>query len=100
MNFYECEKCGAIPGVTACCTDNPREVQQWVSVEDRLPEKVSNNWPKVLAFWHTSEPDYEPGGMDASWFDGRHWQASNGEMDYHGSRRVTHWMPLPAPPQQ
>lgn len=23
MSFYHCDKCGGIPGLTWCCTDNP-----------------------------------------------------------------------------
>ena len=71
---------------------------QWISVKDQLPEATPEIWARVLAFWATTDPDYEPGGIEASWFDGRHWQGGDGSMDYHGARRVTHWMPLPATP--
>lgn len=79
-----------------------REVQQWISVEDRLPEtnRGISGWARVLAYWTTSDPDYEPGGIETSFFDGRNWQGANGDMDYHGARRVTHWMPLPEPPTE
>lgn len=76
------------------------ESQRWISVNDQLPETGPGSFDQtqVLAFWTTTDPDCDPGGIEASWFDGRHWQGANGEMDYHGARRVTHWMTLPAPP--
>lgn len=77
------------------------ELGQWISVYDRLPDVpqgVSSS-TKVLAFWEGGDPDEEPSGPDVSLCgsDGR-WQRANGEMDYHGDGRVTHWQPLPEPP--
>ncbi len=77
-----------------------QEAAGWVRVEDGLPQVKPGDFDgaRVLAFWATTDPDEDPGGIETSWFDGRNWQGANGEMDYHGNRRVTHWMPLPATP--
>ncbi|MGZ9570689.1 DUF551 domain-containing protein [Alcaligenes nematophilus] len=74
---------------------------QWISVYDRLPDVPPGVFSstKVLAFWQGGDPDEEPSGPDVSLCgsDGR-WQRANGEMDYFGDGRVTHWQPLPEPP--
>ncbi len=77
------------------------EPGQWISVYDRLPDVPPGvlSSTKVLAFWEGGDPDEEATGPDVSLCgsDGR-WQRANGEMDYHGNGRVTHWQPLPEPP--
>lgn len=76
---------------------------KWNNVKNKLPsiEKDVHGFnvsKLVLAFWATKDPDYEPGGIETSFFDGRHWQGADGSMDYHGARNVTHWMDLPDEP--
>lgn len=77
------------------------EPGQWISVYDRLPDVPPGvlSSTKVLAFWQGGDPDEEATGPDVSLCgsDGR-WQRANGEMDYHGNRRLTHWQPLPELP--
>jgi len=81
----------------------PQTAPQWIPVGERLPELDATRLDSaasdhVLAFWSTRDPDNEPAGIEVSWFDGRYWQDGRGNMDYHGTRRVTHWLPLPPPP--
>ena len=63
------------------------EAQEWVSVEDRLPESNtivlgwgSHHWPWVVEM--ESEPN--------EWYD---------SSDGNGVVGVTHWKPLPEPPE-
>ena len=37
MSFWECEKCGGVPGVTPCCSDN-RVVE---NKEDKMSKRIS-----------------------------------------------------------
>ena len=55
-------------------------VQQWISVNDRLPER----WQNVL-----SVSKYGKVCVDYVFTDGSWWS----------DRDVTHWMPLPQPPK-
>ena len=55
-------------------------VQEWVSVNDRLPEKFES----VLVF--------RDGKISIDYNEGNGWFA----YDFNG-KRVTHWMPLPQP---
>ena len=55
---------------------------EWVSVEERLPEHMKD----VIVL-------YGGGGIDIDWVD------SLGDFRFDNLfGRVTHWMPLPAPP--
>lgn len=64
-------------------------VQEWISVEDRLPDACGN----VLAY------STEYGNIDLYYYMGQ------GEFDHYRNgitdaqtHRFTHWMPLPQPP--
>ena len=64
-------------------------VQEWVSVDDRLPK----NWTDVLVssrfgFLETAVYTGTPGKWRIGW---------NGDMLESDS--ITHWMPLPEPPK-
>ena len=65
-----------------------REMNEWISVEDRLPEG-RNQWGSC--WWLVNIVGQIP--TDALFIDGE-WL--KGE-DY--LTRVTHWQPLPAPPE-
>ena len=58
---------------------------EWISVEDRLPEDTK----QVLFFWSNR-------WFELGYYDGNEWH----EWWYNGSicLDVTHWMPLPDPP--
>ena len=61
--------------------DNGVTVQEWISVEDRLPKPFES----VLVF--------RDGKISIDYNEGNGWFA----YDFNG-KRVTHWMPLPLAP--
>ena len=70
--------------------DSTPTVGDWISVEDRLPEKNGVD----LAYYDrtcVSSVYYEKGRAQSEWTD-----------DYEGycDFDVTHWMPLPEPPKE
>ena len=65
---------------------------EWISVKERLPE----------AYYYYGESDNvlvvdEIGIRKILYFDGGCWCYPTGETD---DRKVTHWMPLPEPPEE
>lgn len=65
-------------------------VQEWVSVDDRLPEE-NGRYLTVNKMW-----DYKICVFDL-WFDGGFWYID--EEDDLFNFEVTHWMPMPQPPK-
>ena len=59
---------------------------KWISVEERLPEEKES----VLVH-------YVDGWMPIAFLLDGKWYQSNGEMSWLS---VTHWMPLPQPPEE
>lgn len=57
------------------------EQQRWVSVKDRLPDKIG----KVLVI--------DNGKVDINSWAGKY------EGWYYANKNITHWMPLPEPPK-
>ena len=74
-------------------------VQEWISVEDRLPDNKEHDW--VLAqvvedngFMHIPRVmEYRQAKND--WFEETYGWLS----EHNGVFTVTHWMPLPPPPK-
>ena len=74
-------------------------VQEWISVDDRLPDNKEYDW--VLAqvvedngFMHIpTVMEYRQSKND--WFEETYGWLS----DHNGVFTVTHWMPLPQPPK-
>ena len=74
-------------------------VQEWISVEDRLPDNKEYDW--VLAqvvedngFMHIpTVMEYRQSKND--WFEETYGWLS----EHNGAFTVTHWMPLPEPPK-
>jgi hypothetical protein len=67
-------------------------MSEWISVEDRLPEHKE----RVLGYWAALEDGaYE--GIEISWRAN-----SNIWTSYFvpGFSEITHWMPLPEPPEK
>ena len=71
------------------------KVPHWVSVEDELPKNVAN---RVLAFCENGvmyAAHYEGGETDKWYMNmGTWWEEGTGKLT------VTHWMPIPEPPQE
>ena len=63
-------------------------VQEWISVDDRLPESIAN---RVLVVCERSN------GVFYAHYEKPFW--INLETDKPFISTVTHWMPLPAPPE-
>ena len=63
-------------------------VQEWISVEDRLPENIAN---RVLVVCERSN------GVFYAHYEKPFW--INLETDKPFISTVTHWMPLPEPPK-
>ena len=74
-------------------------VQEWISVNDRLPENKEHDW--VLAqvvedngYMHIPKVmEYRQSKND--WFEETYGWLS----EHNGAFTVTHWMPLPQPPK-
>ena len=71
-------------------------MSEWVSVKERLPELGAT----VLTYWNSGKYEvlYYCGA------DGKHWFGRTGDINstYHQTNLfecITHWQPLPAPPQ-
>jgi hypothetical protein len=80
-------------------------MSEWISVDDRLPEKVGS----YLVFYHEwSKGEYLPTYDDCTirtmiFLCNKKWRYpvccdKKCEADTH--REVTHWMPLPEPPEK
>ena len=70
-----------------------RRASGWVSVEERLPEKAKWSGDRVLVYTeegyiHTGLYEGEAATDDDPWWD-----------KFNDSGYVTHWMPLPEPPE-
>ena len=59
---------------------------QWISVKDRLPQ----SFEKVLI--------YHRNGISYGWYNGRYWERG-AKTNHRALETVTHWMPLPEPPE-
>ena len=64
---------------------------EWVRVEERLPRLREN--VLVCAYWH------EHWGAYIGWNNGHGWTVSCG-IGQRNDVQVSHWMPLPAPPDR
>ena len=64
-------------------------VQEWISVDDRLPEEESNY---IVYYKHAFCDDENHVGICVCFYDGNEFQ-----MD--SLHKVTHWIPLPNPPK-
>lgn len=58
----------------------------WISVEDKMPEA----YERVLIANRS--------GVNVAWYNGRYWERG-ASTRHRALTTVTHWMPLPAPPE-
>ena len=79
--------------------NNGVTVQEWISVDDRLPDNKEHDWvlaqvvedngymhiPKVMEYMQSKN----------DWFEETYGWISK----HNGAFTVTHWMPLPEPPK-
>ena len=85
-----------------CLLANGVTVQEWISVEDRLPDKTG----RYLVLKNRIAPDYLGGnGTDIvilKFFTDKGFRMPTHIPDWINeeiSEEVTHWMPLPQPPK-
>ena len=73
------------------------QVPRWIPVEERLPE---NGVPVLINYIGSNDGKYHPDGT-AVWTD--HgcfwWEGSLEDCDTEVAVPITHWMPLPEPPE-
>ena len=68
-------------------------VQEWISVEDRLPEYSNDGFADAVLVTDGFV-------QHMAYFVGREWRfAESGEIKEPMWYRITHWMPLPNPPK-
>ena len=65
---------------------------EWISVEERLPEKGTN---VITARWSTACLDNPKLLVDVAYFSGGTFQHLEAQFVFE----PTHWMPLPEPPR-
>ena len=68
-------------------------VQEWISVEDRLPEDSNDGFADAVLVTDGFV-------QHMAYFVGGEWRfAESGEIKEPMWYRITHWMPLPQPPK-
>lgn len=67
----------------------------WISVEDRLPEKAIKDFPCSYSNWVLTFSDKSGRTEFGTYnFDDKEWHDDFGEV----ATGITHWMPLPKAP--
>lgn len=72
--------------------------RRWIPVEERLPE---NGVPVLINYIGCNDGEYHPDGT-AVWTDLGcfWWEGSLKDCDTEVAVPITHWMPLPEPPEE
>ena len=90
---HDCGKCYAndchISEIADHLISNGVTVQEWISVDERLPEEKVNC---IVHYKHAYCDNDDYWAIGICFYDGEKFQ-----MDW--SYKVTHWMPLPKPPK-
>ena len=74
--------------------NNGVTVQEWVSVDDRLPEYSNDGFADAVLVTDGFV-------QHMAYFVGGEWRfAESGEIKEPMWYRITHWMPLPQPPKE
>ena len=82
--------------------DQGRTMNEWISVDDRLPEDKGDGVKhQEIDLWCGEDKCRYP---DAYYFKGKFWDIAldhDGCFDFYFElENITHWMPLPQPPEQ
>ena len=78
-----------VKDIASYLTDNGVTVQEWISVDERLPEEKVNC---IVHYKHAYCDNDDYWAIGICFYNGEKFQ-----MDW--SYKVTHWMPLPKPPK-
>ena len=92
-----------LPALILSLVSMARRAPRWTPVEEGLPEDAAH----VLIFRHVMPGDADTEGIppagyhyvDAAYYSTRQGFIPDGEEDYGPAERVTHWAPLPEPPE-
>ena len=90
-----CDQCGInkdsryIENLASYLIANGVTVQEWISVDERLPEEKANC---IVYYKHAFCDDENHVGICVCFYD-----CNEFDMDF--AHKVTHWMPLPEPPK-
>ena len=82
--------CAMVCGIVDALIENGVTVQEWISVDDRLPEHRD----VVLCFMRFGEQRI------LQWDNVSSWWLGYGHGDDWQKADVTNWMPLPEPPER
>ncbi|HDH3839991.1 TPA: DUF551 domain-containing protein [Salmonella enterica subsp. enterica serovar Oranienburg] len=77
--------------LNACRAAMLQDAEQWIPCSERMPEEVGRYWCYVEEQNSLGKSHYQ---WNCSWNGDRWW------VESENGGRVTHWMPLPAAPQQ
>lgn len=72
-------------------------MSEWISVESKLPPmpKPGKSVSEMVLILGSDDEPY------LGWYiSGKEWADKHGRIDIHGGDYVTHWMPLPNPPER
>ena len=78
-----------IEAVADYLLDSGVTVQEWISVDDRLPEEKANC---IVYYQHSYCDNDGYWAIEMCFYDGEKFQLNP-------AYKVTHWMPLPQPPK-
>ena len=103
--------CAMVCGIVDALIENGVTVQEWISVDDRLPEYPGHYLVCTsINYWHGGCMDinenhkYHPNGTPVG-YDGSTMSVLDCYYDVAGhwnrvcDSHVTHWMPIPEPPK-
>lgn len=75
-------------------------MNQWISVKDRLPQKITNKVLVLCKNKYVGFGHYEKYKGAETWYNLESQKPFNDwDLDDCETYEVTHWMPLPEPPE-
>lgn len=77
-----------------------REAAGWISVEDRSPELTCNGWASKMVIAVRENGEVSPMIYERAIVRGKLIERWKFYWDRIADVRVTHWMPLPTPPDR